>query len=77
MTDASTGSAQAPGVDDPQATNQAGWFGRTYQYSASIPHAVTSVNPETGLPDTYEYDLNGNMTCRVENGVTFKQDYNA
>jgi RHS repeat-associated protein len=71
------GTLTDPGVDDPQATNQAGWFARTYQYSASIPHAVTSVNPETGSPDTYTYDANGNMTCRIENGVTFKQDYNA
>jgi RHS repeat-associated protein len=79
LTDASIAehSAQAPGVDDPQATNQAGWFARTYQYSASIPHAVTSVNPETGTPDTYEYDENGNMICRVENGVTYTHTYNA
>ena len=42
-----------------------------------IPHAVTSVNPETGSPDTYSYDANGNMTCRIENGVTYSQTYNA
>jgi RHS repeat-associated protein len=71
------GTLTDPGVDDPQATNQAGWFTRTYQYSASIPHAVTSVNPETGSPDTYEYDLNGNMICRIENGVTYTHTYNA
>jgi RHS repeat-associated protein len=71
------GTLTDPGVDDPQATNPAGWFARTYQYSATIPHAVTSVNPETGSPDTYSYDANGNMTCRVEGGITFKQDYNA
>jgi RHS repeat-associated protein len=64
-------------VDDPQATNPAGWFARTYAYSASIPHAVTNVTPETGTPDTYEYDLNGNMTCRIENGVTYTHTYNA
>jgi RHS repeat-associated protein len=66
-----------PGVDDPQATNPAGWFTRTYQYSASIPHAVTSVTPETGSPDTYTYDANGNMKCRIENGVTYTHTYNA
>jgi RHS repeat-associated protein len=71
------GTLTDPGVDDPQATNQAGWFARTYAYSASIPHAVTSVTPETGSPDTYEYDLNGNMTCRIENGVTYTHTYNA
>jgi RHS repeat-associated protein len=71
------GTLTDPGVDDPQATNPAGWFARTYAYSASIPHAVTSVNPETGSPDTYEYDLNGNMTCRIENGVTYTHAYNA
>jgi RHS repeat-associated protein len=71
------GTLTDPGVDDPQATNPAGWFTRSYTYSATIPHAVTSVNPETGSPDTYSYDANGNMTCRVEGGITFKQDYNA
>jgi hypothetical protein len=78
------GTLTDPGVDDhfdklsaaPQATNPAGWFARTYQYSASIPHAVTSVNPETGSPDTYTYDSNGNMTCRVEGGVTYTHTYN-
>jgi YD repeat-containing protein len=71
------GTLPDPGVDDPTATNQPGWFARTYQYSASIPHAVTSVNPETGSPDTYSYDANGNMTCRIENGVTYTHAYNA
>ncbi|MEW6085796.1 MAG: RHS repeat-associated core domain-containing protein [Chloroflexota bacterium] len=64
-------------MNDPTATNAAGWFTRTYTYSTTIPHAVTNVTPETGSPDTYSYDANGNMTCRVEGGVTFKQDYNA
>jgi len=71
------GTLTDPGVIDPQATNLAGWFTRTYQYSATIPHAVTGATPETGSPDTYTYDANGNMTCRVEGGVTFKQTYNA
>jgi len=47
------GTLPDPGVTDPQATNQAGWFARTYQYSATIPHAVTNLTPETGTPDTY------------------------
>lgn len=25
---------------------------------------------------TYAYDANGNMTCRVEGGITYKQEYN-
>jgi RHS repeat-associated protein len=71
------GTLTDPGVDDPQATNAAGWFARMYQYSASIPHAVVSVTSEQSAVDSYEYDLNGNMTCRIEGGITFKQDYNA
>jgi RHS repeat-associated protein/uncharacterized repeat protein (TIGR01451 family) len=35
-------------------------------------HAVTSLS--TG--ESYTYDANGNMICRVENGITYKQDYN-
>jgi RHS repeat-associated protein len=64
-------------VNDPQATNQAGWFARTFAYSATIPHAVTSVSPETGTLDTYQYDANGNMTCRIENGAVYTHTYNA
>jgi len=36
-------------------------------------HAVTSLS--TG--ETYTYDANGNMICRVENSITYKQDFNA
>jgi hypothetical protein len=72
-----------PGVNDPQAANQAGWFTRTYTYSAAIPHAVTNVTPETGSPNTYQYDSNSNpstgsgrrMTCRIENGVTYTHTF--
>jgi RHS repeat-associated protein len=71
------GTLPDPGVNDPQATNQPGWFTRTYTYSTTIPHAVTDVTPETGSPDTYSYDANGNMTCRIENGVTYTHTYNA
>ena len=28
-------------------------------------------------PDTYSYDANGNMTYRIEGGVTYSQAYNA
>lgn len=71
------GTLPDPGVDDPQATNQPGWFARTYQYSASIPHAVVSVTSEQSAVDSYEYDANGNMTCRIEGGITYTHAYNA
>jgi RHS repeat-associated protein len=71
------GTLTDPGVNDPTASNQPGWKASTYQYSTTIPHAVTSVSIEGGGTNSYEYDLNGNMTCRVENGITYKQDYNA
>jgi YD repeat-containing protein len=64
-------------VNDPTATNGAGWFTRTYTYSTTIPHAVTNLTPETGSPDTYDYDANGNMTCRIENGAVYTHTYNA
>jgi hypothetical protein len=68
------GTLPDPGVNDPQATNQAGWQASTYQYSATIPHAVTSVAIEEGGTNTYTDDLNGNtlapgasagVTCRI------------
>jgi hypothetical protein len=34
---------------------------------------VTSNQSTVG---SYEYDENGNMTCRIESGVTYKQEYN-
>jgi hypothetical protein len=34
-------------------------------------HAVTSL----GTGGSYTYDANGNMTCRVEDGITYKQEY--
>jgi uncharacterized protein RhaS with RHS repeats len=37
---------------------------------------VTSVDKET-TSDSYSYDENGNMICRVENGQTYDQSYNA
>jgi len=51
---------------------------KTYTYSTAIPHAVTSVTDKNAASlGAYTYDQNGNMTCRVEAGVTYKQVYNA
>jgi hypothetical protein len=52
------------------------WQEYQYKYSASIPHAVTSVN-RGSFTDSFAYDENGNMTCRTESGVTYIQTYNA
>jgi len=71
------GTLTDPGVNDPQASNPPGWTGSTYSYSATIPHAVTSIAIESGGTNTYEYDANGNMTCRIENGVVYTHTYNA
>jgi RHS repeat-associated protein len=53
-----------------------GWLPSSYAYSTAIPHAVTSV-VRGAQTDSYDYDANGNMTCRIENNVSFKQTYNA
>jgi len=68
------------GTLPPPAT---GWIASNYTYSASIPHAVTGIMRGTST-DTYAYDLNGNMTCRVEDNpstpafdqISYKQEYN-
>ena len=52
------------------------WQQRTYTYSASHPHAVSAVSAQQ-LANSYEYDENGNMTCRVEDGTTYLQTYNS
>ncbi|HEU0293301.1 MAG TPA: RHS repeat-associated core domain-containing protein [Anaerolineales bacterium] len=44
----------------------------SYTYDTNHKHAVTALS--TG--ESYSYDANGNMTCRVENGITYKQEYN-
>ncbi|HEX2994517.1 MAG TPA: LamG-like jellyroll fold domain-containing protein [Anaerolineales bacterium] len=52
------------------------WYASNYTYSTAIPHAVTEVD-RGSFADSFTYDENGNMTCRVESGVTYKQEYNA
>jgi RHS repeat-associated protein len=50
----------------------------SYTYAdTSHDHAVTSVAHTGGSTDTYQYDANGNMTCRVESGKVYVQTYNA
>lgn len=44
----------------------------TYEYEGEQPHAVTEVGD-----DEYVYDDNGNMIARFENGITYRQEWNA
>jgi RHS repeat-associated protein len=53
-----------------------GWHASSYTYSTDIPHAVAAVD-RGSFTDSYSYDVNGNMTCRVEKGMTYIQTYNA
>ena len=64
------------GADDPQAVQEPGWTDRVYTYSNTQAHAVTNVTSEVSS-NNYQYDANGNMTQRIENGVTWTQTYNA
>jgi RHS repeat-associated protein/uncharacterized repeat protein (TIGR01451 family) len=58
------------------------WVNKDYVYEDTDHlHAVTSltVTDENSnqSTNTYRYDANGNMTCRIEDDVTFLQAYNA
>ena len=59
---------------------QPAWLENQYAYDAVQPHAVTSVEREQAgggmITDEFEYDANGNMTCRFEDGVVWEQMYN-
>jgi len=77
-------------VEDPEAVQEAGWAERVYSYQRSQPFAVQQVTTEEGT-STYDYDANGrgvkrstpggnergNMTARMENGVSWTHTYNA
>src|SRR5258707_2503093 len=69
-----------------QPSTPGGYVASAYAYSSSQtvgnytyhqPHAATSLTPTGGTANTYTYDTNGNMTCRLENGVTYKQTFNS
>lgn len=65
----------------PQPPDAASWQEHNYDYDdpnqPGIPHAVKAVDHPTGTYDaTYEYDVNGNMECRVEENITWVQEYN-
>jgi YD repeat-containing protein len=66
---------------DPEPTAQPSWLDASYSYNGSQAHAVTSVvRDQAGggsVTDNYEYDNNGNMTCRYEGGTLYKHYYNA
>jgi RHS repeat-associated protein len=70
-----------PGIPDPEPVAEPGWLSNLYAYDGAQPHAVTAVARDDGqgggTVDSYEYDANGNMTCRVEGGLTYIQDFNA
>ena len=61
------------GAYNPTPPPDPGWVTTNYTYPASgpgavRPHAVTGLS--TG--ETYSYDANGNMTQRVEGGLTLR-----
>src|SRR5258708_1883418 len=59
-----------------QAAAQAGWVGNNYTYTAGKPQAVAQVKQNdinAAVIGQYAYDANGNMTCRVENSLTYNQ----
>ncbi|MEW6028110.1 MAG: DNRLRE domain-containing protein [Chloroflexota bacterium] len=60
----------------PTPTPQLSWVERVYQYEGSQPHAVTSLMSDQSSVGSYQYDANGNMTCRMEDGQWFIQGYN-
>jgi RHS repeat-associated protein len=57
-------------------TAPVGWLGAQYAYQSARPHAVSSVN-RGDHTDEFTYDDNGNMTTRIEGGVTWTQSFNA
>jgi RHS repeat-associated protein len=76
------GTLENPGATDVTATPVSGKTNKAYTYGDTAhKHAVTGVtvtdenNNQT--TDSYEYDENGNMECRIEKGLTYIQSYNA
>lgn len=57
------------------------WVDHAYEYDANHPHTVAGVvrneNTVNEYSDLYTYAANGNMTQRIESGVTWTQEFNA
>ena len=60
-------------MEEPEPVAEPGWDAVQYTYDTQHPHAVTALSSG----ESYTYDANGNMTQRVENGITWTQTYNA
>lgn len=63
-------------VTTPTPTPTSGWTLRSFTQDSAHPHAVAAVTENQQPAANYTYDANGNMTCRVEEGVTYLHDYN-
>lgn len=50
-----------------------GITGYTYTYSPTHKHLATALSSD----ESYSYDANGNMTIRVEDGLTYNQTFDA
>ena len=72
------GTLPDPGTFPPTPTPGPGSTNNTYTYGdPAHVHAVTGVSTNGTTTSTYQYDANGNMTCRMENNQTYLQSYNA
>jgi hypothetical protein len=69
--------SQTPTITPTSTPAPSGWQIRDYTYDANHPHAVSSLAQDSATVASYVYDANGNMTCRTEDGVTYKQEYNS
>lgn len=45
--------------------------------TATVTSMMVTDENNNQTANTYKYDANGNMTCRIEGGETFLQAYNA
>ena len=68
-----------PDLPPAQVATLAGWVGNDYAYDPNHPHAASTVTNDSNQSTvgSYTYDVNGNMTCRMESSSWFIQTYNA